>query len=70
MGEDTAAPADMSAFSDGEKVSSWAQEAMAWAVEVGLFKGDDTGSLNPQGNATRAEVATLLERLIKLIVVS
>ena len=70
VGEDTAAPADMSAFSDGEKVSSWAQEAMAWAVEVGLFKGDDTGSLNPQGNATRAEVATLLERLIKLIVVS
>ena len=70
VGEDTAAPADMSAFGDGEKVSSWAQEAMAWAVEVGLFKGDDTGSLNPQGNATRAEVATLLERLIKLIVVS
>ncbi len=70
VGQDTAASADMSVFGDGDKVSSWAQEAMAWAQEVGLFKGDDTGSLNPQGNATRAEVATLLERLIKLIVVS
>ena len=68
--QDAAVSGDMSKFTDGEKVSAWAQEAMAWAVEVGLFKGDDTGSLNPQGNATRAEVATLLERLIKLIVVS
>ena len=70
VAQDSAASADMSVFNDGDKVSSWAQEAMAWAVEVGLFKGDDTGSLNPQGNATRAEVATLLERLIKLIVTS
>ena len=70
VAQDSATSADMSVFNDGDKVSSWAQEAMAWAVEVGLFKGDDTGSLNPQGNATRAEVATLLERLIKLIVVS
>ena len=43
---------------------------MAWAVSVGLFKGDENGDLNPGGDATRAEVATLLERLIKLIVVS
>ncbi len=57
-------------FNDGDSVSSWAQEAMAWAVKVGLFKGDDNGSLNPLGNATRAEVATLLMRLIKLIVTS
>ena len=70
VAQDSATSADMSAFNDGDKVSSWAQEAMAWAVEVGLFKGDDTNSLNPQGEATRAEVATLLERLIKLIVLS
>jgi uncharacterized repeat protein (TIGR02543 family) len=70
VGPDAAVSGDVSKFGDGEKVSSWAQEAMAWAVEVGLFKGDDTGSLNPQGNATRAEVATLIERLIKLIVLS
>ena len=38
------------------------------AVEVGLFRGDENENLNPQGTATRAEVATLLERLVKLIV--
>ena len=70
VGPDAAVSGDVSKFGDGEDVSPWAQEAMAWAVEVGLFKGDDTGSLNPQGNATRAEVATLIERLIKLIVLS
>ena len=70
IGLDTSEIGDVSSFKDGDKVSSWAQEAMAWAVKVGLFKGDDTGKLNPQGNATRAEVATLLMRLVKLIVVS
>ena len=70
LGMDVEAKGDVSKFSDGVKISSWAQDAMAWAVKVGLFKGDDTGSLNPQMSATRAEVATLLERLIKLIVVS
>lgn len=70
VGQDDAVSGDVSKFEDRESVSPWAQEAMAWAVEVGLFKGDDTNSLNPQGEATRAEVATLLERLIKLIVLS
>ena len=70
IGLDTTGAGDVSKFSDGDKVSAWAAEAMAWAVKVGLFKGDDTNSLNPQGNATRAEVATLLMRLVKLIVVS
>ena len=70
IGLDTSEAGDVSTFNDGDKVSTWAQEAMAWAVEAGLFKGDDTGSLNPLGNATRAEVATLLMRLIRLIVTS
>ena len=70
VGQDDAVSGDVSKFEDEESVSPWAQEAMAWAVEVGLFKGDDTNSLNPQGEATRAEVATLLERMIKLIVLS
>jgi hypothetical protein len=42
---------------------------MQWAVSVGLFQGNADGSLKPGGNATRAEVATLLERMVKLIVV-
>ena len=70
IGLDTSVSGDLSAFGDGADVSPWAKEAMAWAVSVGLFKGDENGDLNPGGDATRAEVATLLERLIKLIVVS
>ena len=68
LGIDTGARGDVSKFKDGKEVSSWAADAMAWAVEVGLFKGDDTGSLNPKADATRAEVATLMERLVGLIV--
>jgi len=41
---------------------------MSWAVGVGLFEGDGNGSLNPKGDATRAEVAALMARLVKLIV--
>ena len=70
LGLDVEAKGDVSKFSDREKISSWAQDAMAWAVEVGLFKGDDSGSLHPQMSATRAEFAALLEKLIKLIAVS
>ena len=50
-------------FSDRVEVSGWAAEAMEWAVGSGLLNGSN-GSLNPGGNATRAEVATILERFI------
>ena len=55
-------------YADGGKTSAWAVNAMEWAVSVGLFKGDDNGNLNPGGNATRAEVATLLQRMVGIIV--
>ena len=56
------------AFPDAASVSSWAKDAMGWAVRVGLFRGDDAGNLNPRAGATRAEVSALLSRLIGLIV--
>ena len=65
---DTGERGDLSRFSDGSKVSSWAADAMAWAVGVGLFRGDDLGCLNPRDDATRAEVATLMERLVTMMV--
>ncbi|HWQ80126.1 MAG TPA: S-layer homology domain-containing protein [Anaerovoracaceae bacterium] len=51
-------------FPDNGDVSSWASEAMRWAVGIGLFSGDNSGKLNPGGNATRAEVAVILQRFI------
>ena len=58
-------PADLSVYPDGAQVSSWARDAMADAVALGILNGakDSDGRiwLRPQGQATRAEVATLLE---------
>ena len=57
-------PADLSAFPDGAQVSSWAKEAMQDAVALGLINGtkapDDKVYLDPQGSATRQQVATIL----------
>ena len=58
---------DLSAFPDGSKVESWAKEAMQWAVAEKIIGGSD-GKLLPQGNATRAQVATILMRYIENIV--
>ena len=68
LGLDTSGRSALNGFTDGEKTSSWASEAMQWAVSAGLFKGDNTNALNPKGDATRAEVATLMQRLVGLIV--
>jgi len=68
LGMDVSARGDVSSFGDGSEVSSWASDAMAWAIEVGLFEGDDAGNLNPKADATRAQVAALIERMVKLIV--
>lgn len=55
----------LAAFSDAGQVSPYAAEAMAWAVETGILRGDTAGNLNPRSYATRAEVAIILERFIK-----
>jgi hypothetical protein len=49
-------------FKDSAKISAYAAEAMNWAVGAGLLNGNDDNTLNPGGNATRAEVATILMR--------
>ncbi|MBQ7474424.1 MAG: S-layer homology domain-containing protein, partial [Clostridia bacterium] len=54
--------ADLSPFSDDEKVSEWANEPLEWAVEAGLIKGTDGNRLAPEGNATREQFAAIIER--------
>ena len=56
---------DLSAFTDSASVSPYAAEAMRWAVAAGIVNGMD-GSLVPQGEATRAQMATMLMRYAKL----
>ena len=60
-GYDVSASADISAYTDASGVSGWAKEAMQWAVGSGLIQGSGS-ALNPQANASRAEVATILAR--------
>ena len=52
----------LSGYPDSGKVSDWAVEAMQWAVTSGLITGKSSGALDPQGAATRAEVAQILMR--------
>ena len=54
----------LSGYSDGAAVSDWAKTAMIWAVEGGLITGTGSG-LQPQGTATRAQVATILMRFLE-----
>ena len=56
------ADGSLSSFTDGAQTSSWAQPAMIWAVEQGLFAGGGNDHLYPRGQATRAQVATILMR--------
>ena len=62
-GEDVSARADLSAYSD--QPSTWATETMQWAVAEGLISGVTADQLQPQGNATRAQVAAILQRFLK-----
>ena len=55
----------LSDFSDAASVSSYAVNAMQWAVASGIVNGSD-GKLNPQNNATRAQVAAILMRFCEM----
>lgn len=63
-GYDVSKSAALTGFSDADKVSGYAAEAMQWAVAEGLLQGSN-GKLNPQGSATRAQVATILMRFMQ-----
>lgn len=59
-GYDLTASGDLTAFPDGSKVSSWAEAAMAWANGNELINGHDDGTLQPGGDSTRAQAASIL----------
>ena len=66
--ERTWTPADLSIFPDADSVSDWAKDALADAVGLGLISGASNGGqtlLEPQGSATREQVATILMEFCK-----
>ena len=60
-----AADGKLDSFTDAASVSSYAVNAMQWAVANGIVNGSN-GKLNPQNNATRAEVAAILMRFCEI----
>jgi flagellar biosynthesis/type III secretory pathway protein FliH len=53
-------------FRDGEAISSWAEEAIAAAVQAGWLEGYEDGSFRPQQEVTRAELAVFMQRVLAL----
>ena len=62
-GQDTSARADLSDYTD--QPSTWATEAVQWAVAEGLLNGVTDDQLQPQGQATRAQVAAIMQRFLE-----
>lgn len=56
----------LAGFADSSAVSPYAEQAMIWAVRNGIIGGMTADTLGPQGQATRAQVAAILERFIAL----
>lgn len=65
LGIDVTMEGSLDGFSDGESASDFATQALRWAVAAGILNGDETGALNPGGNATRAEAAVMLQRFLE-----
>ena len=50
---------------DADRISSWAYEAMRWAVSEGIIEGDENGFISPAATATRAQAAAIIMRFIE-----
>lgn len=58
---------DLSAFPDRDQISDWATGYVGGCLTLGLLKGNADGTLNASANATRAQAAVIMNRLIHLI---
>lgn len=63
---DLTATGDLTQFPDGDQVSNWAETALSWANGKGLINGHaESGLLDPQGNTTRAQAASIIANFDK-----
>lgn len=66
-GYNTYTSGNTAAFADDAEISDWARPAVAWAVGTGLLNGTGDNRLSPQGTATRAQVAAIMQRFCETI---
>ena len=66
LGEDITTDNDISAFKDAASVSDFALDAIKWANSKGIITGKEYGTIiDPQGNTTRCEAATIIKRFME-----
>ena len=63
--QDISARDDLSAYTDRADVPEWAADAMQWVVKTGVINGMTETTLVPAGTATRAQLATVLSRMMQ-----
>lgn len=61
-GVDVSGQTSLAGYHDAASVSGWAEDAMQWAVAASIITGKGHGTLDPKGNATRSEIATIMMR--------
>lgn len=67
--EEGAATTDLTSYADLDKVSTWAVDALTWAVQNDIIGGkvrDDVSYLEPKESTTRGECATMMMRYVEL----
>ncbi len=65
-GMDVSARADLSRYSDNNQIGDWSRDVLSWAVGEGLITGMTSDTIVPQGEATRAQVAAVLQRYLEM----
>lgn len=63
---DVSASQDISEFTDADKVSDYALDAVQWAVATGMLQGKSNKSLDPRGPASRADTAAIMKRYLDI----
>ena len=66
QGEDASRQASLAGYRDSAAVASWAREALRWAVGEGILQGTQANTLDPEGTATRAQLAVMADRFLTL----
>ena len=66
-GRDVSGQTDLGKFSDSSSISTWAAQAVNWAVNDGLVSGMADGTLAPSGTATRAQIAQIMQNFCEKV---
>lgn len=64
---DTSVTADLASFKDAGAVADYAAAGMKWCVGAGLITGTSAAALSPNGTATRAQVAAMVQRFAEFV---